>query len=134
MAYCSCGGIWNCFRLKSNPSRLRSVHPAAVAVALFSEDIPPPRMAHPRPQCPQFRGNYGGGDFLCCVVMCYALLCYMYRCRIFGLKCCTSAADGTLPLADGTLPAQSARPRHRSENHPPDNNVCLWRKISGAWY
>lgn len=27
---------------------------------------------------PRFRGNYGGGDFLCCVVMCYALLCYVY--------------------------------------------------------
>lgn len=33
---------------------------------------------HIRASVPPVPGNYGGGDFLCCVVMCYALLCYVY--------------------------------------------------------
>lgn len=45
---------------------------------LYFPKIFPLRGWHIRALSAPVPGSSGGGDFLCCVVMCYALLCYMY--------------------------------------------------------
>ncbi len=74
-------------------------------VALFS-DIPL-RGWYIRALSTPVPGNYGGGIFCCCDVLCSAVL-YVPDVAFSGLNAALSAADGTLPLADGTLPAVSA--------------------------
>ena len=95
---------------------------------LFSEDIP----SADGTSASQYPGSgeLWRRDFLCCVVMCYALLCYKNPMSHFRLKCCTFGNGRHASHWQTALPGGSRRGIVIVLRIIHQTITCLWRKIS----